>query len=471
MAVASPPPTSPRAAGSSRASARPGNWPTRSRGWSRPAAIGALALAVVVVAYLALSGGSPVTYHLLFANAGQLVNGDQVQVGGVPVGSIQSITLTSDNQAAIAIRVSAPLAPLHQGTTAEIRATSLSGVANRYISLTPGANSSPTLPDGSTLPTTATQGIVDLDQLFDTLDPATRRGLAQVIQGSAVQYAGAEAALNQATRYFDPTLSATDALLHQLDLDQNAFTRFVVATSQTVTALAGRRQQLAGLVANADSAFGAIGSRSADLAAGLRALPTALRQGTTTLTNLSPALDDLTKLVDVSKPDTRTLAAFLDKLGPFLAAARTPVTDLGSAVSRPGAANDLTEATQALPALQTALDSASPHTIAALQAADPVTAFLRPYTPDLVGWLRDFGQGASYYDANGHYARISPVFADFGYQGNNLVPIAPAAGVAPLQTGQLRRCPGAATQPLADGSAPFTDGGTLDCDPLQVPEP
>ena len=286
-----------------------------------------------------------------------------------------------------------------------------------------------------------------------------------------MQYAGAEAALNQATRYFDPTLSATDALLHQLDLDQNAFTRFVVATSQTVTALAGRRQQLAGLVANADSAFGAIGSRSADLAAGLRALPTALRQGTTTLTNLSPALDDLTKLVDVSKPDTRTLAAFLDKLGPFLAAARTPVTDLGSAVSRPGAANDLTEATQALPALQTALDSASPHTIAALQAADPVTAFLRPYTPDLVGWLRDFGQGASYYDANGHYARISPVFADFGYQGNNLVPIAPAAGVAPLQTGQLRRCPGAATQPLADGSAPFTDGGTLDCDPLQVPEP
>ena len=32
----------------------------------------------------------------------------------------------------------------------------------------------------------------------------------------------------------------------------------------------------------------------------------------------------------------------------------------------------------------------------------------------------------------------------------------------------IRRCPGAATQPPADGSAPFTDGGSLDCDPALV---
>jgi phospholipid/cholesterol/gamma-HCH transport system substrate-binding protein len=32
-----------------------------------------------------------------------------------------------------------------------------------------------------------------------------------------------------------------------------------------------------------------------------------------------------------------------------------------------------------------------------------------------------------------------------------------------------RRCPGAATQPASDGSTPFTDDGTNDCDPSQVP--
>ncbi|MCW2991816.1 MAG: hypothetical protein JWM73_2410, partial [Solirubrobacterales bacterium] len=38
-----------------------------------------------------------------------------------------------------------------------------------------------------------------------------------------------------------------------------------------------------------------------------------------------------------------------------------------------------------------------------------------------------------------------------------------------IQAGNLRRCPGAATQPAADGSSPFRDTtGTLDCDPSEV---
>ena len=41
--------------------------------------------------------------------------------------------------------------------------------------------------------------------------------------------------------------------------------------------------------------------------------------------------------------------------------------------------------------------------------------FLRPYTPDLVGWLRDFGQGSANYDANGHFARIQPIFNAYSF--------------------------------------------------------
>ena len=39
--------------------------------------------------------------------------------------------------------------------------------------------------------------------------------------------------------------------------------------------------------------------------------------------------------------------------------------------------------------------------------------FARPYIPELVGWFRDFGVGAANYDANGHYARIQPIFNAF----------------------------------------------------------
>ena len=66
-----------------------------------------------------------------------------------------------------------------------------------------------------------------------------------------------------------------------------------------------------------------------------------------------------------------------------------------------------------MPQLQRVATPAFPHARKALHRAQPVLEFIRPYTPDLVGWLRDFGQGAANYDANGHYARIQPMFNAF----------------------------------------------------------
>ena len=64
-------------------------------------------------------------------------------MGGRRIGSIRKIELTDDNQALVSVSVEEPFAPLHVGTTAVIRATSLSGVANRYIALTPGRTPPP----------------------------------------------------------------------------------------------------------------------------------------------------------------------------------------------------------------------------------------------------------------------------------------------------------------------------------------
>ena len=79
--------------------------------------MGALALVVLIVAYLVFGGGGGATYKLEFAEADQLVRGDQVQVGGVPVGSVTNIELTHDFKALITIhvevlaRAAAPRAP------------------------------------------------------------------------------------------------------------------------------------------------------------------------------------------------------------------------------------------------------------------------------------------------------------------------------------------------------------------------
>ncbi len=441
---------------------------------ARGVALGALAVAIVVVAVILLTGGSQHTYKLVFQNAGQLVKDDDVQVGGRRVGSVRKIELTNDNLARITIAVDNDFAPLHEGTTAIIRATSLSGVANRYIALTPGPNSNRKLDDGDTLGTDKTTAPVDLDQLFNTLDPKTRKGLQEVIQGTAAQYQGQAKNVQKAAKYFSPALSTSSQLVNELDRDSQVFQDFIVNSSKTVTAIASRRDDLANLVSNANTTAAAIGSENVALARALGLLPGTLRQANTTFVNLRATLDDLDVLVERVQARDQGPRAVLRRAAP--AGARRTADD-----PRPEHA-DPAQGLQQRPDRAAAQGAeAREHGQAGVRALDhragqdqPVVKFIRPYTPDFVGWLRDFGQGAANYDANGHYARIQPIFNTFSFAdnptGGTLTPIPNTQRLAGLSTGNIKRCPGAASQAPADGSAPWQDvDGSLDCDPSLVP--
>jgi len=440
---------------------------------TRGLAFGALAVAIVIVAIVLLTGSSGHRYELLFQDAGQLVKDDDVQVGGQRIGSVRDISLTSDNQAKITIQVENGFAPLHQGTTATIRATSLSGIANRYINLTPGPNNAAKLPDGSVIPADKTTSPVDLDQLFNTLDPKTRKGLQQLVQGLATQYKGREAQANAAAHYFNPAIATTSALVSELTLDQSALQALLRNGARTSAALAARQTDLTSLVTNANATTKAIGDEQSAFVRDLELLPLTLRRANTTFVNLRATLDDLDPLVNASKPVAPKLVPFFRALRPFVRDARPTVHDLRLLIRRPGKENDLIELLRKTPALEKAAKPAFANTIASLQRGLPVLTFIRPYTPDLVGWFRDFGQGAANYDANGHYARIQPIFNSFQFTDNAAggVLTQKAPGFNPLgaTTGNARRCPGTASQPNADNSAPFRDtSGTLDCDPSAI---
>jgi phospholipid/cholesterol/gamma-HCH transport system substrate-binding protein len=443
---------------------------------ARGAALGALAVAIVVVAVVLLRGDGGTTYKLRFQNAGQLVKDDDVQVGGRRVGSVRKISLTDDNQAEITIEVSDGYAPLHEGTTAIVRATSLSGIANRYIALTPGPNSNAKLPDGATLQADKTTSIVDLDQLFNTLDPKTRASLQQVIQGSAQWYDGRGIEANAATKYFNPAISASRRLVNELISNQQTLNAFLRNASRTVGALAQRRGDLANLVSNANTTAAAIGDENVSLNQALGLLPGTLRKANTTFVNLRATLDDLDVLVAASKPATKDLARFLRELRPLVHDARPTIADLRTLVNRSGKGNDLTDLLKQAPALERAAKPSFAHSIEALQKVTPVIKFIRPYTPDFIGWLRDFGAGSANYDANGHFARIQPIFNAYQFTDNPagalLTPIPPSQRLNGLKSA-LRRCPGAASQVPPDNSAPFRDSdGSLDCDPsLVLPGP
>jgi len=440
---------------------------------ARVAVLAALVLAAVFVATLLLGGPEKTAYKLRFQNAGQLVKDNDVQIGGRRIGSVKDIKLTDNNQAEIDIEVAGEFAPLREGTRAVIRATSLSGIANRYVALTPGPNNAKALEEGAVLPLEDTTTIVDLDQLFNTLDPKARKSLQRVIKGSATQYAGKEEQANAAARYFNPFLSSTRRLVNELNRDSRTLERFIVDGARATTALAEKRETLTDLVSNANESAQGIVAENAAFSETLQRLPDTLRRGNSTFVNLRSTLSDLDVLVAESKPATKDLARFLRELRPLVTAARPTIRDLRLAIRRPGDDNDLVELTRKTPRLQRVASPSLRNTTSAIRESIPVLDFARPYMPELTGYLRDFGNSSANYDANGHFARVQPVYNTFSFTDNAagglLTPQDPDDRLDGLQAGFTRRCPGGSTQPARDGSSPWKDSdGNLDCDERQV---
>jgi len=410
--------------------------------------------------------GASYKVDAVFENAGQLVRGNEVRVGGQPIGTITDIVLDDSANAVVTMSVEDDLAPLHRGTTATIRSTSLSGIANRYISLQPGPNSADAIADGGRIGTDDTSAPVDLDVLFDTLDSKTRAGLRNFIRGSGDWYDGKGQEARESLKYFAPWLSSTSDLTSELALDQEVFERFVTDGAATVSAIAERRDDLSGLVSNTNQAMGAIADESVALERALELLPGTLRKANTTFVNLRATLDDLEVLVDESKPATKELAPFFRELRPLVADARPTIADLSELISKPGKGNDLTDLTAMQPRLARLTASVFPRAIRALDRSQPVIEYARQYTPDLAGWLTKFGQVAGYYDANGHYARVQPVFSPTVYSGGTLTAVPQSRHFEGYEPGILRHCPGGATQPPPDGSAPLAAAG---CNTSDVP--
>jgi phospholipid/cholesterol/gamma-HCH transport system substrate-binding protein len=453
----------------------------------RIAAIVALGAAVLVVAVLLLGGGGGYSVTAQFENASQLVKGNQVQVAGLPAGSVDDISLGPDGTALVKMSIDDDYAPLREGTTATVRSVSLSGVANRYVALElPGEKErGAEIPDGGELPLSVTVSEVDLDQLFNTLDGPTRAGLKRTIRGFARAYDGTGKAANATFKYLNPFLSTTRELVGELTSDTSAFERLLVDTSSLSGALAERSPDISGLVGNLDRMMAALGSENRALASSVGLLPGFMRAANTTFVNTRATLDDLDPLVAASKPVARKLRPFAEDLRGFARDAVPAVRDLDGIVRRPGRANDLTE----LVRLQRPLGKiaagqvkrngqsrpgALPATDAALRQSLPLLGFLRPYVAieGISGWFDTFAHSGGY-DANGGIARFGIALNQFSlaFPGlpNLLRPQVPSEALRELGAGNTKRCPGANERPAPDGSNPFTDNGQLDCDPSQLP--
>ncbi len=340
-------------------------------------------------------------------------------VGGAEVGTVQSIDLGEHGEALVTFSVDSDYAPLREGTTAQVRSTSLSSVAGRQVALTlpPSNAKGGTITDGGTIPIADTISEVDLDQVFNTLSPKTINDFKHVIQGFDISYSGVGAKANEGLNYTNPFLSTTRRVFDELTLDTPTFERLLVDTSQPLRG-AGRaspRPLASDPQPEPDDGRAGLpedGARRDDR----KAAAASCARPTPPSSTCAPPSTTSPRSSTPQSPSPIACGPFFKQ---FRGAARDAVPtirSLDAIVSRSGPQNDLTELTRdAVPLARAGVGSGSPdcgqnpatdysaaadgnftqgalgESTCALTNGLPALAFFRPYTPELVGWFNDFG--------------------------------------------------------------------------------
>ena len=233
---------------------------------------GLFVLAVAVGAFCGLglaSGSSTHTVVADFTTVNGLVAGNEVRIGGIEVGTVQSLQVTRDAQsgaqaAEVLFTVDSAHWPLHKGTEVAVRPKGV--LSNVYVDVIPGSDASPSLGDHPTFAVAQTQSPVNLDELSNVFDPSVRTSIRTQLQEGVLVFAGTGIEdLNQTIGNSNPltadAIPVTGVLANrspELDRLNGEF--------DTITAdLAREDSHLRGLIANGDVFMGVLAQHEVSL--------------------------------------------------------------------------------------------------------------------------------------------------------------------------------------------------------------
>ena len=451
--------------------------PSRGITPARIAAIGALAVVVIVLAIVLFSGGGGHKYTFLFQNAGQLVNDNQVMVGGSPVGTVSSIELSPENLAEVNVEVEQEL---HEGTTAVIRATSLSGVANHYVSISPGPNSSPALEEGADAGARLDHDAGRHRPALQQLPAEGARRAAELHQGQRADLRGTRQGSERKLQILRHGAEPGDRLRLRTERRRTAALQLPGQLEQADHARwPARAEQLSSAIHNANTAFKSISSQNVALdqsAAGAAAGPAPvehhLRQPAGGARRRRTAGQHGEAGDQEPRPVPRRTAPGAQQVHPLHPEPRRwRSTARARTTTRPNC-------WRRCPSVQQLASSTFPHAEDAIAAFQPQLNFARSYTPDLFNALGQPRRGG------GRLRRQRQLRARPRSPPPEPLQVRSAASSKPItraeqfngftSTSTPRRCPGGATQPAADNSNPYVNpphGGSSvnpsECDPTK----
>lgn len=365
------------------------------------AALGLAGAAAIVILVVTVSGGSTHTLYAGFDNAIQMVPGQQVRMAGRPVGEIGTIRLDKQSGTAVVqLKITDDSVwPVPHGSYAVARWGSTTAYLGRYTELIPGPKRNPPLPDGGILTPQQDSTAFELDQAYNIFRGRTAGDASNLLLRLGATLHDEAAPLQQGLAAAPSGLGQAADLMQALSANQNDLRTLAVAGDQTLSALAQRNAALGQLVSTAAGTMDTFAQHTADERAALDRAPQTFDRATSTFGRLDVSLNGLDRLVGELRPGAPALAQV----------ARTATSTLGTLLAvAPQATQTLRRGIAAAPSLRQLFSTGEtfmPPAARALQTFEPMLGCLRPYAPDIAGFLTTWPGFTSHYDAGGHYGR------------------------------------------------------------------
>jgi phospholipid/cholesterol/gamma-HCH transport system substrate-binding protein len=291
--------------------------------------------------WLSFGGTIPLTaqgyqFRVSFTNASQLADQADVRIAGVSVGKVIGKTLDPQhNRTMVTIQLQNKFAPIHRDARAILRTKTIAGEI--YVQLTPGTPHAPTLPDGGLLPRGQVANAVQLDQIFNALDPTTRHAFRQWQQQLAIAVKGNDQNLNSVLGNLPTFAADASDLLKVLDIQHTAVVNLVRNGGTVFGALGSNQAALRTLITTGEETFRTTAANNKAISDTFHVFPTFLDETKATMARLQsfskdtdPLIKELEPVATNLKPtltDVRRLApslrSFFVNLGPLITVSKT----------------------------------------------------------------------------------------------------------------------------------------------------
>ncbi len=296
-----------------------------------PTLVGAVTVMIVILAvFLAYNANTGLPFVPTYAlsaevpNANSLVPGNEVRIGGVRVGLIETIEPEQDTEdgtfsANLDLKLDADVDPLPVDSTLIVRARSALGL--KYLEIDKGT-SSKGYPAGATIPITSygapdpdhpgrLQGPVEIDEVLSTFDEPTQRAIQHNLVEFGNALAGRGPTLNSALGRLPRVLRYLQPVMTNLSDPDTGLERFIVAAAAAAAEVAPVADVQAELFVNLDTTFTALaGVARPFIQETISETPPTFAVAERALPRIRPFLEHSTELFTSLQPGVDAIATY-----------------------------------------------------------------------------------------------------------------------------------------------------------------